>query len=413
MTFTVEQKSQLAKLMATENLRVEHQKIKTAKFDPQNRVLYLPIWKDMSGILYDLLCGHEVGHALFTPAEGWHDVVTDKTKPKAYKHFLNVIEDARIEKKVKRRYPGLKFSFQKAYIDLHNRDFFGIKNRDINDMPFIDRLNIYTKSQYSNDSIIFSEQEKKMVSKVENLETWDDVLKLTSEVYEYSKDEQYEMAMSDFEYSSDEQYDDSDEFGDTDFDFGDETTNDSEKLEKTGNNTNNSNADDGESTDESSNEKSDDSDEGDKTGEDVGDKINRFKHSQASDKDTFVPSCRTDEEFREKEDVLLDESCKPYLYLDMPTPIFENIITPVKRVQEQISEYYLTARDGYPAIVSVAECNTWVAEFKKRNERYVGLLAKEFEMRKAAKSFSKSKLSDTGDIDISKLASYKFDDNIF
>ena len=72
--FTVEQKSQLAKLMANENITIQHQKIQTAKFDPKNRILYLPIWKDMSGCMYDLLGGHEVGHALYTPAEGWHDV---------------------------------------------------------------------------------------------------------------------------------------------------------------------------------------------------------------------------------------------------------------------------------------------------------------------------------------------------
>jgi len=85
-----ESKSQLAKLMATENVDVQHQKISTAKFDPKNRVLYLPIWKDMDGALYDLLCGHEVGHALFTPADGWHDAVLDKSKPKNFKNFLNV-----------------------------------------------------------------------------------------------------------------------------------------------------------------------------------------------------------------------------------------------------------------------------------------------------------------------------------
>ena len=87
MSFTAEQKSQLAKLMATENLTVQHQKIHTAKFDPVNHVLYLPIWQDMSGHLYDLLTGHEVGHALYTPADGWHSAAFDKTKPSSYKNF--------------------------------------------------------------------------------------------------------------------------------------------------------------------------------------------------------------------------------------------------------------------------------------------------------------------------------------
>jgi hypothetical protein len=155
-TFTAEQKSQLAKLMATENLTVQHQKIRTARFDPQNRVLYLPIWQNMTGIIYDLLVGHEVGHALYTPAEGWHDAVTDTSKPKKYKNFLNVVEDARIEKKVKRKYPGLSSAFKQAYQELSNRDFFGIKGRDANDLCFVDRLNLYSKSQWTATFINFT-----------------------------------------------------------------------------------------------------------------------------------------------------------------------------------------------------------------------------------------------------------------
>ena len=141
-TFTAEQKSQLAKLMATENLTVQHQKIRTARFDPQNRVLYLPIWQDMSGDLYDLLCGHEVGHALYTPAQGWHDAVVDTTKAKNYKSFLNVVEDARIEKKIKNKYPGIRTSFVRAYRELIEKDFFGTNDTDLNDLNFVTDYNI-------------------------------------------------------------------------------------------------------------------------------------------------------------------------------------------------------------------------------------------------------------------------------
>ena len=50
--YSVESKSQLAKLLATENLTIQHQKIRTAKFDTANRVLYCPIWDNMTGDLY-------------------------------------------------------------------------------------------------------------------------------------------------------------------------------------------------------------------------------------------------------------------------------------------------------------------------------------------------------------------------
>ena len=56
-------KTNLAKLLATENLVVEHKSVETASFDVKNRVLTLPVW-NVSDVVYDMLVGHEVGHAL-------------------------------------------------------------------------------------------------------------------------------------------------------------------------------------------------------------------------------------------------------------------------------------------------------------------------------------------------------------
>ena len=61
-----EVKGKLAKLLATENLIIEHRAVETAQFDVVRRVLTLPIWKFRSVDVYDLLVAHEVGHALFT-----------------------------------------------------------------------------------------------------------------------------------------------------------------------------------------------------------------------------------------------------------------------------------------------------------------------------------------------------------
>ena len=60
-------KGNLAKLLATENLVVESKKVPTASFDVDSRVLVLPLWDKASNVVYDMLVGHEVGHALFTP----------------------------------------------------------------------------------------------------------------------------------------------------------------------------------------------------------------------------------------------------------------------------------------------------------------------------------------------------------
>ena len=93
-------KSQLAKLLATEDLVVEHKNVRTASFNVHTRVLTLPTWEKASNCVYDLLVGHEVGHALFTPDEQWNKT---KNIPPS---FVNIVEDARIEKLMKRKYGG-------------------------------------------------------------------------------------------------------------------------------------------------------------------------------------------------------------------------------------------------------------------------------------------------------------------
>ena len=117
-TVNKDAKSLLAKMLATENIHVVHKKMPTAYFDTKNRELGLPILKEMNGDIYDLMCLHEVGHALWTPAEGWHEAVCDKGRN--YKAFLNVIEDARIEKKIKRKYPVLRRSYIKCFTEIMN-----------------------------------------------------------------------------------------------------------------------------------------------------------------------------------------------------------------------------------------------------------------------------------------------------
>jgi hypothetical protein len=365
MTYTTQSKSRLAKLMATENLTVEHQKLSTAKFDVKNRILYLPIWKDMTGEIYDLLTGHEVGHALYTPVQGWHDAVLEDNKPLSFKHFLNVVEDARIEKKIQRRYPGLRASFVAAYKILFDRDFFGIGNDDVNKLPFIDRLNIYSKSQYTYN-IKFNNIESGFVVRTKNLETWDDVISLTNDIWVYSKKEQFKLKNADpFSFGIERAAIDNDDY------FDDEYINDN------------------------------DNDESITIPEDIAQLL-----------EEFFPTCNTDEKFRENEASLVDDKCKKYVYVNIPKPENDLIVTPWQKVQSQLRDFYMEKINNNNGLTQkVADTN--LKEFKEKNEKYVDLLVKEFEMKKAAKVFSKTKVSDTGDIDISKLSNYKFDDNIF
>ena len=188
MNFSVGSKSLLAKLMSEEDIRVEHKQIETAYFDVVNRVLALPIWKDMSSDLYDLLVGHEVGHALFTPKDA--DVLNAAAK-RSNKDFVNVVEDARIERMMKEKYAGLRTNFVKGYKELLARDFFGLQGKDITDLNLIDRINVYFKSRVSQTLIetqVFNEDEIPFIEKMEKMKTFDEVADVAAEIYEFIKE---------------------------------------------------------------------------------------------------------------------------------------------------------------------------------------------------------------------------------
>ena len=178
----VQSKSILAKLMATENIIVEQRKVRTASFDVANRVLTVPILDDkISPELYDLFMGHEVGHALYSPEEMF-DLAKER---KLTFSVMNVVEDAKIEKKIKSKYPGLKQPFIIGYKDLLQRNFFGLDDRGVNDLNFVDRANIHFKIGVAAGVIFINETELYLIDKIDNVETVEDVLTTTKEIMDY------------------------------------------------------------------------------------------------------------------------------------------------------------------------------------------------------------------------------------
>ena len=178
-------KSLLAKLMASEDLHVEYSSnAATASFDTENRVLTVPVFKEeMSVDATDLMLGHEVGHALFTPQGEIHEVMK---KGNLYKGFVNIVEDARIEKMIQSKFPGLRPIFKDAYNELMDKNFFGTAGADISSYNFIDRLNLHFKAGIR-AGVEFNEEEMTYVKRMENLRTWDEVITLSDDLYEYCK----------------------------------------------------------------------------------------------------------------------------------------------------------------------------------------------------------------------------------
>ena len=348
-------KSILAKLLATENITVEHRKISTAYFDTKNRVMALPIWKDMSPELYDLLLGHETGHALFTPDEGWHDNLKDKTQ-KGFKTYLNVIEDVRIEKRIQEKYPGLKISFKKGYSELMAKDFFGVVKHELTipTLPLIDRINLHYKvGSYLN--IQFNCEEQYYIDQIDAIKTWEDVARISKELYQYAKDEA--SALQDTgDLMVRVRADDNDEDEDEDFD-------DLEEM------------------------------------------------------DIEDPESITDRNFREREHELVDDSVKPYIYVNCPTPNLRKIIVPYKNIKK----FYNRFNQHYHSEMTPDEFDTAVQEsktklfnrFNNTNKKYISYLIKEFELRRNARQFARTSVSKTGELDMKKIHQYKLNDDLF
>ena len=190
-------KDAFAKLLATENLTVVHApSAQTASFCTQTRVLTLPVWQEMSGDLYDMLCAHEVGHALYTPADAAvvdqsHAAVDSDTGVDVgvIHDYLNVVEDIRIDRQMKDNFPGLKRCYAEAGKYLFDKDFFGVKNAtpdQIASLSLLDRLNLHFKSGiYGVTAVPMTADEAAFLPRLESMKTWDDVVALASEIYEY------------------------------------------------------------------------------------------------------------------------------------------------------------------------------------------------------------------------------------
>ena len=186
MTVSHEIKSQLAKLLATEDLIVEHKKVETACFNVHTRVLTLPMWEKASNSVYDMLVGHEVGHALYTPDRDWF--IELQIPPQ----FVNVVEDVRIEKLIKRRYAGIGKTFYRGYQELADQDFFQIANENVNLMNLADKANLYFKiGNFTN--ISFTEEEMAIIRIIDGCEDFDDTLFAAEVLYKFCKREQEKM----------------------------------------------------------------------------------------------------------------------------------------------------------------------------------------------------------------------------
>ena len=124
----LEQKNILYKLFSEENINVVRKKVDTASFNIKTRTITMPEFDDMTPAMEDTLGGHESSHAKYTPTTWSFDPSHIDNNKYTYvdskiKSFVNVVEDARIERLIKEDYPGLAKVMIKGYQDFMDRDF--------------------------------------------------------------------------------------------------------------------------------------------------------------------------------------------------------------------------------------------------------------------------------------------------
>ena len=398
-----EVKGQLAKLLATEDLIIENRKVETAMFDVERRVLTLPMWEKASASVYDLLVGHEVGHALYTPVDNWK-----KDYPDLPMSYVNILEDVRIEKLMKRKYAGIVKTFFNGYKELSSQDFFELEENDIEEMGLPDRLNLNAKIGNFVD-VPFSDGENYFINKANKTETFQEVLDLSIELFDYMK-EQIKDSMASNGGELDEEW----KVG-NDFSVGEssegipfqetESDQDGDSEETKGQSKESQSTPDlGSDFDTEDMEAASDITGGEHGGlETITDKTLSDNLENLNNKDR--PSSRDPE------------------YCTIPELKLDNLHIKVNDIHSTLDDWYTEQQRRYDLsrieMPGRSERNVYQEVdneyrlFRRSAQKEVNYLVKEFECRKSADAYARATVSKTGVLDCTKLHSYKYNEDLF
>lgn len=430
------QKSVLARLLANENIHIQQANFDTAFFDVESRTLGLPLWKEMSSDMYDLLVGHEVGHALYSPASA--EALKIKGVPFSY---MNVIEDIRIEKAILAKYPGLVANFKRGYLEMVKMDIFRTKDRDINKMFFMDRLNLKAKGRDAVE-IEFSAEEMPYVKMAMAVETFEDVATVGRAIVAWlgakndssDKSEDGPAGATTTEIASFDQDADAED-SDAEDSGGQPSENTSEPSEgQPAEGDGDSNEADAEDGKEGKGDAS--SDEGEETEEDGKENGNAAGGAPGAEDSTDEPKKNektatgkqgapgtapsipenlpeVETEVAQRQNMSkLNEACAKTYIQGMTRQAFELLKNPYQVViQSREDHMKRLGESGYADMLANAVGS--YDEFMVQTKQVVNMMAKEFEMRKAAFRSARARTSTKGSLDVNKLHAYKYDDQIF
>ena len=354
-------KSQLARLLATEDLVVEHRHVETAQFNVQSRVLTLPLWEKASNVVYDMLVGHEVGHALFTPNED---------PPKGIPHsFINIVEDARIEKLMKRKYMGLAKTFYGGYKELSDEDFFCLDGEDVSTMNLADRANLWFKIGNYID-IDFTDEEREIIDMISDVETFGDVAVAAEALYKFCKKEKEQQKIDNIMTPPQVQGSSGQE---------------SEEVESQ-----TESKSEGGSSDEQEEQQSQNTPIS-QSPTDTGDRAEEIE-----------PEVSTVSNLEESLKDLVSQCAAENVYLEIPKVNLDTVIISNKKIHLENDKFFDKQEQTMNASI-YEKADTDFVQFKRSAQKEVNYLVKEFECRKAADSYARATTARTGVLDLSLI----------
>jgi len=399
-------KSILARLLASEDIDVQHQPVETASFDIESRVLTLPMWDDMSNELYDMLVGHEVAHALYTPSgvESLMSAIKSiDANPRSWdivKSYLNIVEDARIERLMQNRFPGLVTDFKRGYSQLMESGIFG----DISspaDMGFVDRINLHFKlGRFIR--VPFSNSEQVFIDRIDAADSWEEVVQISADLYNLAD-------FQDEEENDQEEQSDANGMSSPDGGAGggEPTPGDESGDESDGDKSKGS----GEAGDEQSDESDSSTSPSDDSG-DIDDETNApaSNAAGASNASPMKARPKTDDALsnglRKMAESNSDSSDHSRtVYGTMGDLDLDRIIVPEHKISAVIASELERLGDK--------QFRGNATAYLKGQQSVVNLMAKQFDLKKNAKTTARAVIAKTGTLDTVKMMSYKFTDDIF
>lgn len=367
-------KEGFARLLATENLSVVHDKVETASFDTRNRILTLPIYKEEMGEpLINMFVAHEVSHALYTP-EDWleefpkefqididniekeiEDRPEQVQKFRWFKDLVNIIEDSRIDKMMKKKFPGLRGCYKEGMKEIIEKEIFKYKDQKISndvlkEMGMVDRINMHFKAEHLTAE--FNDEEKELVQIVDKVACFSDVIDAAQKLYEWLEKNPEDMAK---------------------YQCSEATSN----IFKKG--------------------------KGEKGDSGKG-ACSKSTFIGSDNKGTVQAPHTTQKILDDAVKYINDGNAANREYLMQPGVNLSKAIVPFSEISPLFEPIYKNL---------AVKVESELSAFKRKTKDLISYLFKQFELKRSADEYSRTKLAKTGQIDPNKLKNYLFRDDIF